>query len=101
MSSPLNMDPQQIASNAAKLDELAQRRKQHEQQVTDIASQIAPMFTGEAATALQTILNRYVATAQALRDEEAALAEKLDSAQKAYTDTDAGGADALRSAMGI
>ena len=101
MSSPLNMDPQQIAQSAAKLDELAQRRKEHESRVDSTAAEIAPMFQGEAAAALQTILNRYVEAAQKLRDEEVALAEKLDSAQKAYTGTDAGSADALSATMGI
>lgn len=101
MSSPLHMDPQQIAANAAKLDELAQQRKEHEQAIDDIASQIAPMFTGEAASALQSILRRYVATAQQLRDEEASLAEKLDGAQQAYTASDARSAGALSNEMGI
>jgi uncharacterized protein YukE len=95
------MDPQQIAANAAKLNDLAQQRKDHETQVDNITAQIAPMFKGEAATALQTILNRYIEAAQGLRDEEAALAEKLDSAQKRYSGTDGSAAHALSSEMGI
>lgn len=101
MSSPLSMDPQQIAQSAAKLDELAQRRKEHEGRIDTTAAEVQPMFQGEAGAALQTILNRYVETAQKLRDEEAALAEKLNSAQQAYTATDAGSADALSSSMGL
>lgn len=101
MSSPLNMDPQQIAANAAKLNDLAQQRKDHERQVDDLTAQIQPMFKGDAADALQSILNRYVSAAQGLRDEEAALAEKLDSAQKAYTATDTGSAQSISSQMGI
>jgi hypothetical protein len=95
------MDPQQIAANAAKLDALAQQRREHEQKIDDIAAQIAPLFKGDAAKALQSILNRYVETAQQLRDEEAALAEKLNAAQKAYTGTDTSAADALSNQMGI
>jgi uncharacterized protein YukE len=95
------MDPQQIAANANKLDRLAQQRKEHEQKVDDIAAHIAPQFKGDAANALQSILNRYVQTAQQLRDEEAALAEKLNVAQKSYAGGDAHAAHALSNQMGI
>jgi uncharacterized protein YukE len=101
MSSDLNMDPAQIAANADKLRDLVQQRVQREQVVADTATQLVPSFTGEAATALQNILARYLDTAERLRNEEASLAEKLDHAQKTYTATDSGSAQALSATMGI
>lgn len=101
MSSPLAMDAQQIAANAAKLDGLVQQRTQAEQEFSDLASQFGQAFKGDASKALQQIMQRYMSASEGLRREEAAIAEKLDAARKAYTATDAGSAQGLHSAMGI
>ena len=101
MSSPLAMDAQQIAANAAKLDDLVQQRKQAEQELQDIGNQFGNGWKGQASSALQQIMQRFMEASEGLRHEEAAIAEKLDAAQKAYTSADAGSAQGIQSAMGI
>ena len=101
MSAPLGMDPQQIAAQAATIEDLVQQRMEREQRVSDIATNLEGQWKGQAQGAAHQMLSRYLAAAEALRQEEAAIGEKLNQAQKLYTGTDAAAAERLRHDMGI